>query len=231
MSEAERFEFSAGGVTVSGLWTPAAQAIAVAAVAHGAGAGMNHPFMAGAAAGLADGGVSVLRFNFPYIEARRLAPDRTPALLETWRAAIRELVRRGAGLPMVMAGKSMGGRMASMVAAADSENFPGTALVFFGYPLHPAGRTDRLRDAHLPRIRVPMLFIQGTRDALARPDLIDGVVRRLHPLARLYVVEDGDHAFHVRGAKRPDRDIGQDLGQIAARYVREIIAAAPRPTV
>lgn len=211
---------------MSGLWTPAAAATAVAAVAHGAGAAMTHPFMTGVAAGLAGGGVSVLRFNFLYTEARRRAPDRTPVLLETWRGAIRELARRGAGLPMIMGGKSMGGRMASMVAAAEGADFPGAALVFFGYPLHPAGKTDQLRDAHLAEIRVPMLFIQGTRDALAREHLIEAVVARLGPSARLHRVADGDHSFHVPGAKRPDRDIGHELGEIAARYVRDILAAA-----
>ncbi|MHB8733279.1 MAG: alpha/beta hydrolase family protein [bacterium] len=221
--QSERLEFPAAGGAVSALWTPAARPIAVAAVAHGAGAGMAHPFMTGGAAGLAAGGVSVLRFNFRYMEARRRVPDRTPVLLDTWRAAIQELARRGGGLPMVMGGKSMGGRMASMLAAEEGAQFRGAALVFFGYPLHPAGATGRLRDAHLPEIRVPMLFIQGTRDALAQADLVEDVVRRLEPLARLHVVPDGDHSFHVRGAKRPDRDIGYELGQFAARYAGEIV--------
>ncbi len=220
----ERVEFLAGGVTASGLWTSATQPVAVSAIAHGAGAGMIHPFMAGAAEGLADGGVSVLRFNFPYMDAGRRVPDPVPVLIETWNAAIGQLQHRGAGLPMIMGGKSMGGRMASMVAASQGAEFPGAAMVFFGYPLHPAGQTGRLRDAHLPQIRAPMLFIQGTRDALARLDLVEEVVRRLHPLARLHVVADGDHSFHVRGAKRADRDIGREMGQIAARYVREIIS-------
>lgn len=220
----ERLEFPAGEVTVSGLWMPAAQPVAVSAIAHGAGAGMTHLFMAGAAEGLADGGVSVLRFNFPYMEAGRRLPDPTPVLLATWNAAIDELRRRGAGLPMVMGGKSMGGRMASMVAAAQGDEFAGAALVFFGYPLHPAGKTDRLRDAHLPQIRVPMLFMQGARDALARLDLVEAVVARLQPFARLHVVADADHSFHVRGVKRSDRDIGHELGQIAARDLRDIIS-------
>lgn len=192
---------------------------------------MTHPFMTGAAAGLAEGGVSVLRFNFLYAEGHRRAPDRTPVLLDTWRGAIRELARRGAGLPMIMGGKSMGGRMASMVAASDGAKFPGAALVFFGYPLHPAGKTDQLRDAHLPQVRVPMLFIQGTRDALAREDLVEVLITRLRPSARLHLVPDGDHSFHVPGAKRPDRDIGHELGQIAARYVHEILTATSRPGV
>lgn len=213
---------------MSARWTPAAQSIAVAAVAHGAGAGMDHPFIAGAAAGLADGGVSVLRFNFPYMERQRRIPDRTSVLLDTWAEAFARLAGRAAGLPMVLGGKSMGGRMASMLAAAQGADFPGAGLVFFGYPLHAPGNPERLRDSHLAKIRVPMVFIQGTRDALARRDLIEGVVRRLAPLARLHVVTDGDHSFRVRGARRPDREIGRELGQIAARYVRDIVAPARR---
>lgn len=220
----ERVRFPAGGGTVSGVWTPAADAVAAAAVAHGAGAGMAHPFLAGAAEGLADGGVSVLRFNFLYMEAGRGVPDRTPILLDTWRAAIDKLARLAAGLPMITGGKSMGGRMASMLAAEEGAAFSGAALVFFGYPLHPAGKSEQLRDAHLPKIRVPMLFVQGTRDALAVTELIEDVVRRLAPLARLRVVVDGDHSFHVRGAKRPDREIGRELGRIAAEFVREVVA-------
>ncbi len=233
--EGERLQFPARGGRVSGVWTPAAQPVAASAVAHGAGAGLAHPFLAGAAAGMADGGVSVLRFNFPYMEARRLqfhggrprsrpaVPDRAPVLLDAWRAAIGELSRRGAGLPMIMGGKSMGGRMASMLAAEDGPAFPGKALVFFGYPLHPAGKPEQLRDAHLPQIRVPMLFIQGTRDALAEFTLIEDVVRRLGPLARLYEVPDADHSFHVRGTRRPDLEIGRELGRAAAAFVRGII--------
>lgn len=220
----ERVQFPAGGGTALGVWTPSANAVAAAAVAHGAGAGMAHPFLAGAAEGLADGGVSVLRFNFLYMAAGRRAPDRTPVLLDTWRAAIDNLARLGAGLPMIMGGKSMGGRMASMLAAEEGAAFSGAALVFLGYPLHPAGKPQQLRDAHLPKIRVPMLFIQGTRDPLAATELMEEVVRRLAPLARLRVVADADHSFHVRGVKRPDREIGRELGRIAAEFVREVVA-------
>lgn len=185
---------------------------------------MDHPFMAGIADGLASGGVSVLRFNFPYMEARRRIPDATPVLLDAWNAAIQQVARLGSELPMVLGGKSLGGRMASMVAAAQGAGLPGAALVFFGYPLHAPGKTERLRDAHLPQIRVPMLFIQGTRDALARLDLVQDVVRRLHPLARLHVVTGGDHSFRIRGTKRSDWEIGQALGQIASSYVRDVVS-------
>jgi len=202
--------------------------MAVSAIAHGAGAGMTHPFMTGVAEELAAGGITVLRFNFPYMEARRRIPDAVPVLLETWKAAMQRVLGLGRGLPIVVGGKSLGGRIASMLAAAQGEYFPGAALVFFGYPLHAPGNTDRLRDAHLPQIRAPMLFIQGTRDALARLDLVEALVDRLHPLARLHLVTGGDHSFRVPGAKRADRESGHMVGQIAADYVREIAARPAR---
>ena len=226
----EPFTFEGAGLSVSGLWTEAARPIAVAAIAHGAGAGMHHPFMTGAAEGLAAGGVSALRFNFPYMDARRRAPDRPPVLQTTWHAAIQQAVPPDRGMPLVAGGKSMGGRIASMLAAAQGEDFAGAALVFFGYPLHPPGNSDRLRDAHLPGIRVPMLFIQGTRDPLARFDLVEAVVKRLEPLARLHVVADGDHSFRVRGTKRSDRDIGQALGRVAAGFIRDVTARRGPPS-
>ena len=183
---------------------------------------MSHPFLTGVAEEMAAGGISVLRFNFPYMDKRRRVPDAVPVVLETWKAALQHVVRDGQGLPIVAGGKSFGGRMASMLAAAQGEDFPAAALVFFGYPLHAPGNTDRLRDAHLPQIHVPMLFIQGTRDALAKLDLIEAVVTRLHPLARLHVVTGGDHSFRVQGAKRSDRENGHVVGRIATDYVREI---------
>lgn len=214
---------------MSGVWTHATQPVAASAIAHGAGAGLSHPFMAGVAEALAAGGISVLRFNFPYIETRRRFPDAAPVLLETWKAAIQQLSLSNPGVPVVMGGKSLGGRMASMLAAAQGEHFPGAALVFFGYPLHAPGNTDRLRDAHLPQIRVPMLFIQGTRDPLARLDLVEAVVARLHPLARLHLVTGGDHSFRVPGTKRSDRETGHVVGRIATDYIRDVVATRPPP--
>ena len=135
---------------------------------------------------------------------------------------MRHAADRGHGLPVIAGGKSMGGRMASMLAAAQGAEFGGTALVFFGYPLHPPGRPGQLRDAHLPRIRVPMLFIQGSRDALARLDLVEALVKRL-ALARLDVVTGGDHSFRVPGVKRSDEETGRALAQIAGAYIKEIV--------
>jgi uncharacterized protein len=184
---------------------------------------MEHPFMAGVAEGLAAEHVSVLRFNFPYVQQGRRSPDRAPVLIESWRAALNEAEDRANGLPRVAGGKSLGGRMASMLAAEEGEDFAARALVFFGYPLHAPGRADQPRDAHLSQIRVPMLFIQGTGDALARFDLVEALVRNLAPLARLHAIDGGDHSFRVRGAKRPDVEVGRELGGVAAGFIREVV--------
>ncbi len=214
------------GLPVSTLWTEAGHSIAIAAIAHGAGAGMRHPFMAGVADGLAAGGLSVLRFNFPYIDAGRRVPDPPRVLLSTWDATIREAAHRAGGLPLVAGGKSMGGRIASMLAADQGAEFPVKALVFFGYPLHPPGRPDRPRDPHLPRTHVPMVFIQGSRDALATLELIEALVERLHPLAHLQVVEGGDHSFRRKGTRSSDEENGRGVAQVAAEQIRGIIKPA-----
>jgi len=218
------FSFPAGERKLSGLWTSARAAYAVAVVAHGAGAGMEHPFMTGAAEGLAEGGVSAMRFNFPYVEEGRRSPDRAPVLVEAWRAALEEARRRGDDLPLVASGKSLGGRMASMLAAQKGESFAASALVFFGYPLHAPGKADQPRVAHLPEVTVPMMFIQGTKDALARFDLIEDLVSSLGSPARLHAVEGGDHSFRVRGARRSDGEIGKELGGVAAAFIRDVLA-------
>ncbi|HYT77803.1 MAG TPA: alpha/beta family hydrolase [Actinomycetota bacterium] len=219
----ERFSFGAEDRTLSGLWIPPRTPVAVAVLAHGAGAGMEHPFMAGAAEGLAEGGVTTMRFNFPYVEEGRRSPDRPPVLLQAWRRALEEAQRRSKGLPIAAGGKSLGGRMASMLAAEEKEGFAGGALVFFGYPLHAPGKADQPRDAHLPRVTVPMLFIQGTDDALARFDLIEELVQRLGSRARLHTIKGGNHSFRVRGARRPDAETGKELGAVAAEFLREVL--------
>jgi predicted alpha/beta-hydrolase family hydrolase len=144
-------------------------------------------------------------------------------VIEEWRDALREAGERGGGLPLVGSGKSFGGRMASLLAAEEGERFDGRALVFFGYPLHAPGKADRPRDEHLPNITVPMLFIEGTKDPLARFDLIQDLVKRLGSKARLHVVEGGDHSFRVRGAKRTDDEIGRELGAVAAGFIADVV--------
>src|SRR4029079_6375957 len=137
---------------------------AAVVLGHGAGSGMGSPFMAGIARALVAEGLAVARFDFPYMHAGRKAPDAAPALLETWRLARDDAAERTGGLPLVAGGKSLGGRIASMAVA---EGMPAEALVLLGYPLHPPGRTDKLRRDHLADVRVPMLFLQGSRDAFA----------------------------------------------------------------
>ena len=218
------FRFPAGRRELSALWRDAPQARAVCVVGHGAGNDMRNRFLDGVVQGLIGHRVSVMRFNFPFTEEGRRGPDRAPVLIEAWRSALAEAERRAGGLALVASGKSLGGRMATMLAAEDPEGFSCAAIVLFGYPLHAPGRTDQPRDAHLSSVRVPMMFIQGTADTLADLALIRGVVRRLGPRAKLHLVEGGDHSFRVRGARRPDEEIGQELGQVASDFIAGVVS-------
>lgn len=177
---------------------------------------MNDRLLVGFAEGLAEAGVGCLRFNFPYIQRRRSSPDRPEVLIRTWRAAFDFGSQFGG--PIWAGGKSMGGRIASMAAA---EGMPAAGLVFLGYPLHPPGRPERIRDAHLYEIRVPMLFIQGTRDNFARMDLLEPVLGKLGRKATLHTLDGGDHSFRLRGSKVDDSIVGGELAPIAARFVLE----------
>ncbi len=163
---------------------------------HGAGAGMRHAFMAQVADRLSALGVTTLRYQFPYMERGRKAPDRPPVLIETVRAAVREARSRFPELPLIAGGKSMGGGMTS--AAACMEPLPGVAgLAFFGFPLHPAGRESVERGAHLSGVGLPMLFLQGTRDKLADLELLEPLLGDVSPRPALHVLEGADHGFHV----------------------------------
>jgi predicted alpha/beta-hydrolase family hydrolase len=173
---------------------PAARACYV--LAHGAGAGMDHPFMNAVAAGLAARGMATLRYQFPYMEWRSRRPD-PPALCHaTVRAAVAECARRAPLLPLIAGGRSFGGRMTSQAQA--QEPLPGVrGLAFLGFPLHPAGRPSDERAEHLARVAVPLLFLQGTRDALAERALLEALLARLGARASVSWLEDADHAFHV----------------------------------
>ena len=209
--------------TVSGLLDRPEGARACLVLAHGAGAGMAHPFMAAIAGGLAATGIAVLRYQFPYMEAGSGRPD-APALAHaTVRAAVAEAATRVPGLPLFAGGKSFGGRMTSQAEAlAHLADVRG--LVFLGFPLHPAGKPSVERAAHLADVRLPMLFLQGTRDTLAGLDLVKPVVDDLGRRARLVVVEDGDHSFHVRKASgRDDRAV---VGELVAAIAGWIDTAA-----
>jgi uncharacterized protein len=168
---------------------------------HGAGAGQNSPFMVKFATALASRGIETITFNFAYTEAGRRVPDRNDRLEAAWRrviAAYRSGEFGAQARRLAIGGKSMGGRIASQVAAADGDSEGIAGLVFLGYPLHPPGRPDKLRSAHLPRIRAPMLFVQGSRDTFGTPQELAPILQTLHALAELCVVEDGDHSFKVR---------------------------------
>lgn len=201
---------------VSGVWTGGDP---VVVVAHGAGNDMTSDLLVGFCEGLADERVGSLRFNFAYKEAGRRAPDPLGSLRDVFTAAFEEAVRRSDGGPVLAGGKSLGGRIASLLVA---DGLPAAALVFLGYPLHPPGKPERLRDEHLDRIEVPMLFLEGTRDPFARWDLLERVCTRLGPVATLHAFEGADHSFRVRGRAEPDRDIGRSLAEAATRFVRHV---------
>ncbi len=172
-------------------------------LAHGAGAPMDSPFMNTIASGLADEGLRIARFEFPYMRARRLqgkggAPDREPVLLETWREAIK---LRGGGTNLIIGGKSLGGRIASMVA----DEMKVRGLVCLGYPFHPPGKPERLRVKHLETMRTPALILQGTRDTFGRREEVEDYKLSKH--VRIVWIEDGDHSFKPRvSAGRTEAD-------------------------
>ena len=197
-----------GGGALPAVWLGPRDPHAVVVLAHGAGAGMSHPFMCAVHEGLAAGGCLAVKFDFPYMAAGRRAPDRAAVLEAAWRAMLDAARVRAGGAALIAAGKSMGGRIASRVLAADG---PGAAdgLLLLGYPLHPAGRPERLRADHFPGIRVPSLFVQGSRDALCDLDRLRPVLAALGAPARLEVVDGGDHSFKVlkrSGRSQPDVD-------------------------
>ncbi len=187
-------------------------------LAHGAGAGMGHPFLAALAAGLAERHVATLRYNFPYMERKSPRPDSPKLATATVRAAVTEASRLMPKLPLFAGGKSFGGRMTSQAEASAPLGVKG--LVFVGFPLHPPGKRSDERAAHLAEVAVPMLFLQGTNDAFAELDLLRPVAERLAPRATLTLFEDADHSFHVaaRTGKR-DADIRRELIDAAATWM------------
>ncbi|HML12254.1 MAG TPA: alpha/beta family hydrolase [Xanthobacteraceae bacterium] len=209
---------------VSGLLIVPPGARTCCVLAHGAGAGMAHPFMAAVAAGLAERGIASLRYQFPYMERRAKRPD-PPALAQaTVRAAAAEAARRLPGFALVAGGKSFGGRMTSQAqAAAPLSGVRG--LAFLGFPLHPAGRPSDARATHLSDVRIPMLFLQGSRDALADLALLRPVVERLGERASLRVFAEADHSFHVPARSgRRDAEVRRDLIDTLAAWVLTVAA-------
>ena len=203
---------------VSGAYARPAGADRSIVIAHGAGAGMDHPFMVGFSRAMNDLGMATLRFNFLYMEAGRRSPDRPPVAIAAWRAAFENAVARApVGEPVWASGKSFGGRMASVAVA---EGMAAAGLVFLGYPLHPPGKPDRIRDEHLYGIEVPMLFLQGTKDPFATPAVLGPVIERLGDRATLHVIEGGGHSLE-RSRKDDPRETGASVAPIAADFMRE----------
>ncbi len=202
---------------VPALWMRPPAARAALVLAHGAGAGMRHSFMEAIAARCAANGLATLRYEFPYTAAGSRRPDPQPVLLETVRAAVAVARGLGGDLPLIAGGKSMGGRMTTLAAAEEPLNGV-RGIVLVGFPLHGAGQMpNSARAAHLDQVQVPMLFLQGTRDALADLDLMRGVCGRLGSRVTLHVVEGADHSFHV--PKRSGRDDAMVLDELAVSTV------------
>jgi len=190
-------------------------------LAPGAGADMNHPFMETVARGLTGKGLKVVRFNFVYAEAGRKAPDRQPVLEATYRAVLDHVGRAGR---LVAGGKSMGGRIASHVVASGTT---AEGLLFLGYPLHPPGKPDRIRDEHLRTISTPMLFIEGTRDPFCPLETLASVRRNLTAPNELVVIDDGDHSFKARKASgRPTEEAWDEVVAHGAAWMEALSRTA-----
>jgi predicted alpha/beta-hydrolase family hydrolase len=221
-AERLRIEISPGEA-VSGLLVQPPQPRACYVFAHGAGAGMTHASMEAIAAGLAERGIASLRYQFPYMEKGSKRPDSPKVAHAAVRAAVREAARCFPALALVAGGKSFGGRMTSQAQAAAA--LAGVrGLAFFGFPLHPAGKPASERAAHLADVNIPMLFLQGTRDALAELNLLKPVVEGLGSRATLHLLEAADHSFHVlKSSGRNDRAVLDEALDAFAAWVEEIV--------
>lgn len=208
-----------GHGSVSAVLRVPAQPSALFVFGHGAGAGMNHPFMADLSAALAQRGVATLRYQFPYMELGSKRPDDPRTAQVVVRAAVAEAGLRLPDAPLFAGGKSFGGRMTSQAQAAQPlERVQG--LVFVGFPLHPAGKPGAQRADHLADVQVPMLFLQGTRDTLADLELIRATTARLAARATLHVVDGADHSFHVLARSgRTDAQVIEELADATAAWM------------
>jgi predicted alpha/beta-hydrolase family hydrolase len=212
------------GTDVSGLLQAPPRARACFVLAHGAGAGMAHPFMAAVASELAQRGIASLRYQFPYMEEGGKRPDPPKRAHAAVRAAVAEAARALPRLPLFAGGKSFGGRMTSQAQAAAP--LPGVrGLAFLGFPLHPAGRPSRDRGEHLFDVAIPMLFLQGTRDALAELPQIEPLCRALGARADLRLFQGADHSFHVPARSgRTDSEVRGEMLDALAAWIDGLIA-------
>ena len=222
-SDAEPITITVGDArSVSGLLQAPPRARACYVLAHGAGAGMAHPFMAAVAKGLAESGIATLRYQFPYMEQGGRRPDPPKLAHTTVRAAVAAASHLLPELPLIAGGKSFGGRMTSQAQAATP--LPGVrGLAFLGFPLHPAGRPSQERGRHLFDVRIPMLFLQGMRDTLAMADEIEPLCTELGARATLRLFADADHSFHVpKRSGRTDAQVMGDMLDALAAWIEGI---------
>ena len=219
----QHFRFSVPGSTdVSALFARPEIARSLLVLAHGAGAGMTHPFMQNLADELAAVGIATLRYQFPYMEQHRRVPDSPAVLTSTVRAAVQAATDLDPALPLFAGGKSLGGRMTSFAASQEPLSKV-RGLVFFGFPLHPPNRPNRKRASHLENVSVPMLFLQGTRDALADLTLLRPICEKLGPLATLHIFESADHSFHVlKRSGKSDSEVVRELASTVANWCTQI---------
>lgn len=202
---------------LSALWDQAENANAVIVLAHGSGAGKDHEFLTGFAQAVAERGISVLRFNFPYMDAGKKFPDKAPITIAVWQKVHAWVeANMAGGLPVFAAGKSFGGRMASLAVA---EGMPTQALVFLGYPLHAPKKEDKLRDEHLYPLPAPMLFLEGTRDPFANPEKMNAVANKLNMDCELVWFEGGNHSFKVARSGRTAAQDGAWLAEATAAFI------------
>jgi hypothetical protein len=195
-------------------------------LAHGAGAGQRHPFMVAFARGLSERGIDVMTFNFLYTDQKRRVPDRMPQLIACYRAVIaaaRDQIQ-SAHERLFIGGKSMGGRAATHVAAEDPDLVI-SGIVLLGYPLHPPGRPNQTRDAHLSSVRRPMLFVQGSRDTFGTPSELKPILGSLSPMPTLHTVHGGDHSFKVAGrdAKQRQEDVYTEVQGTIVDWIGSIV--------
>jgi predicted alpha/beta-hydrolase family hydrolase len=213
---------------VSGLLLEPTEARALLLMAHGAGAGMRHAFMEELAAKLSQQNVATLRYQFPYMERHIKRPDAQSVLTATVRAAVAAAKKHAGQLPLFAGGKSMGGRMTSLAAA--EEPLDGVrGLIFFGFPLHAAGKPGAERGEHLTKIRSPMLFLQGSRDTLAELKLLRPLCAQIGKRAELFVVDGGDHSFHMlKSESKSDGEVLNKIADKAAEWIESKNRSGPR---
>jgi uncharacterized protein len=219
---ARQLAFAVGeDISVSGLLQAPRDSVALLVLAHGAGAGMAHPFMAAMANGLAERAIATLRYQFPYMERGSKRPDPPQLAQAAVRAAVTTAAQAKPELPLFAGGKSFGGRMSSQ-AQANSPLNGVRGLVFVGFPLHPAGKPSQDRAKHLAEVKIPMLFLQGTRDSLAELTLLEPVCKSLGKRATLKLFAEADHSFHVPAKSgRKDAEVFAELLDATATWIKE----------